>query len=106
MKGIDFSRQELEFLRHQFKMEFEEAREYAENIRSILRRIGAGKTLADKTEPVEKEENEPVIKPGAEKSSIIPERDTGVKKHRTRSDKGRKRIKKSQKVIKVAAMSE
>jgi hypothetical protein len=105
MKEVNFSTVELAFLRHRFEIEFEEAKDYVENIRSVLRSIRASKTLAE-TEPVVEEQNKTLRKPSVEMSSVTIVTDTGVKKRRTRSDKGKKRNKKGQKGTLATAMSE
>jgi hypothetical protein len=105
MKEVNFSAGELAFLRHQFEIEFEEAKEYVENIRSILRRISASKTLPS-IKPIEEVQNKPIRKSSGEKSSNIMVTDTGVKKRRTRSDKGKKRNRKDLKINVQTAMSE
>ena len=90
MKAIDFSDNELELLHHLFKSEFDDATDYVDNIRSVLRRISAANTIPD-AEPVVKEKRPPLRQPRAEKSAIIPVTDIAIKKPRTRNDKGRKR---------------
>ena len=78
MKEVNFSTVELAFLRHRFEIEFEEAKDYVENIRSVLRSIRASKTLAE-TEPVVEEQNKTLRKPSVEMSSVTIVTDTGVR---------------------------
>ena len=95
MKSINFSDQELEFLRAHYEMELEEAEEYVQNIKSMIGKLGGSKQtkapVAADQKPKKrgrkpKVVKDKVVKEPAETKVVKPKR-------KPRSDKGGTRVK-------------
>jgi hypothetical protein len=106
MKTIKFSEKELGFIRQQYQVELEEAEEYVENLKNILKKIGNAEASAS-SEEVASEPKRRGRKPKAklEVAAVEP----AEKKRKPRRDKGVKRAKRAKNVpsiIKEKAMNE
>jgi hypothetical protein len=105
MKTIKFSEQELGFIRQQYQVELEEAEEYVENLKNILKKIGVPDAFTV-AEQVVKEPARRGRKPKVRKELPAPEAEPVEKKRKPRSDKGKKRAKRNQPVIQEKSINE
>src|ERR1039457_3320005 len=97
MKTIKFSEKELGFIRQQYQVELEEAEEYVENLKNILKKISSPEASAP-DEAIVKERKRPGRKPKV-KNVITPAESAPVeKKRKPRADKGVKRAKRAKPV--------
>lgn len=90
MKSIEFTDQELDFLRDQYQMELEEAENYVKSIKSVLVKLGNPKPK-EVSGPIEK-----ILKKRGRKPKIVKEQDLvkPIKKtQKPRKDKGKGRRK-------------
>ena len=95
MKSINFSDQELEFLRAHYEMELEEAEEYVQNIKSMIGKLGGSKQTKAPVAADQKPKKRG-RKPKVVKDKVVKEpAETKVikKKRKPRSDKGGTRVK-------------
>jgi len=90
MKSIKFTDQELEFIRDQYQLELEEAENYVESLRNIIKKLGTPKTTKV-SEPVEKPPKKRGRKPKLIKEEVISKPIKKVRK--PRKDKGGIRVK-------------
>ena len=105
MKTIKFSEKELGFIRQQYQVELEEAEEYVENLKNILRKIGGYENTGFPDED-EKEPKRHGRKPKVQKELTPPIAEPVEKKRKPRRDKGMKRVKKNKPVIKEKSMND
>lgn len=105
MKTIKFSEKELGFIRQQYQVELEEAEEYVENLKNILKKIGAPEPFTP-AEPVAKEPARRGRKPKVQKELTPPVAEPVEKKRKPRRDKGMKRVKKNKPGIKEKSMND
>jgi len=105
MKTIKFSEKELGFIRQQYQVELEEAEEYVENLKNILKKIGTPEPFQP-TEPITKETVRRSRKPKVQKEMAPPGAEPVEKKRKPRSDKGMKRVKKNQQIIQEKPMND
>ena len=91
MKSIEFTDQELDFLRKQYLMELEEAENYVESLRNILKKLGnpkRGKII----EPVEKQPKKRGRKPKLIKEEGLAKPIKKKRKQRKDKGKGRRKV--------------
>jgi len=101
MKSIEFTDQELDFLRDQYLMELEEAENYVKSIKSVLVKLGNPKPKKV-AEPVEKQPKKRGRKPKLIKEEVLAK---PIKKARKpRKDKGKGR-RKGMKLVKPEVQS-
>jgi len=101
MKSIEFSDQELDFLRQQYLLELEEAENYVKSIKSVLVKLGNPKPKKV-AEPVEKQPKKRGRKPKLIKEEVLAK---PIKKARKpRKDKGKGR-RKGMKLVKPEVQS-
>jgi hypothetical protein len=101
MKSIEFTDQELDFLRKQYLMELEEAENYVKSIKSVLVKLGSPKPKKV-SEPVGK-----ILKKRGRKPKVVKEQDLTKpieKTRKPRKDKGKGR-RKGVKLVKPAVES-
>ncbi len=105
MKSIKFSEKELGFIRQQYQVELEEAEEYVENLKVILKKIGAPEAITA-TESIGKEPSRRGRKATFQKEFTSPGTETRGKKRKIRSDKGVKRGKKPKSPVSQKSVGE
>ena len=90
MKSIEFTDQELEFLRDQYQMELEEAENYVKSIKSVLVKLGNPKPKKV-VEPVEKQPKKRGRKPKLIKEQDLTKPIEKTRKQRKDKGKGRRK---------------
>ena len=92
MKTIKFSEKELGFIRQQYQVELEEAEEYVENLKTILKKISSAElTAGEEANSVPKRRGP---KPKVKAATAGTPAEMPETKRKPRSDKGVKRPKK------------